>query len=159
MSLTIRIAERRDYSGICHLFAEGDAFHADALPERFRIVHPARSQAWFTDVLTSAAHQLLVAEMEQRLVGLIEFRMVTLAACPPVAARTFVSIDSLIVAEGHRRRGIGRQLMRAMEQWADERSIATIELNVYAFNDPAIRLYEELGYTVLSQRMEKKLER
>jgi len=53
---------------------------------------------------------------------------------------------------------MGRRLMHAVEQWSADHSIATIELNVYAFNHPAIRLYEELGYRVLSQRIEKKLD-
>jgi len=157
--LTIRTAERQDYPGICQLFAEGDDFHAHTLPDRFRVIHPARTEVFFTDVLTSAEHHLFVAEIEQRLVGLIEFRVIALAERPPVVARRFVSIDSLIVTEGYQRRGIGRRLMHAIEQWSADQSIATIELNVYAFNHPAIRLYEELGYSVLSQRMEKKLDR
>lgn len=158
MSLTIRMAERLDYSGICQLFAQGDAFHAQTLPDRFSISHPARSEAFFIDLLNSTEHHLVVAEHGHVLVGLIEFRVVTLAARPPVTARTFLSIDSLIVNEAHRRHGIGRRLMHDIEQWAADRAIATIELNVYASNQPAMRLYEELGYSLLSQRMEKKLD-
>jgi len=156
--LTIRPPERQDYPGICQLFAEGDAFHASALPDRFRSMHPARSEVFFKDVLTSTEHHLFVAEIEQRLVGLIEFRVIAVADHSPVVARHFVAIDSLIVTDGYQRRGMGRRLMHAVEQWSADHSIATIELNVYAFNHPAIRLYEELGYHVLSQRLEKKLD-
>jgi GNAT superfamily N-acetyltransferase len=89
---------------------------------------------------------------------LIEFRVIAVADHSPVVARHFVAIDSLIVTDGYQRRGMGRRLMHAVEQWSADHSIATIELNVYAFNHPAIRLYEELGYHVLSQRLEKKLD-
>ena len=157
------MAEPENYPGICQLFAEGDALHTHALPDRFRTIHPARSEAFFANICTSAEHHLFVAVTKQSgasrsaLVGLIEFRVITLAESPPVAARTFVSIDSLIVTAAYQRRGIGRKLMHEVEQWAVSRSIATIELNVYAFNHSAIRLYEELGYTALLQRMKKNL--
>jgi RimJ/RimL family protein N-acetyltransferase len=53
----------------------------------------------------------------------------------------------LMVAVGHRRRGIGTKLMAVAEDWAREAAVTKLELHVFPHNHPAIALYEGLGYT------------
>jgi RimJ/RimL family protein N-acetyltransferase len=52
----------------------------------------------------------------------------------------------LMVAASHRRRGIGRSLLAAAEAWARGAGVSKLELHVFPHNEPAIALYEELGY-------------
>ena len=52
----------------------------------------------------------------------------------------------LMVAAGHRRRGIGTKLMGVAEDWAREAGVTKLELHVFPHNHPAIALYESLGY-------------
>ncbi|MEO1208133.1 MAG: GNAT family N-acetyltransferase [Cyanobacteria bacterium J06638_20] len=63
----------------------------------------------------------------------------------------------LYVAPEHRRRGIASVLMHTAEAWAKERGDRQITLQVFEFNEPAIRLYEKLGYQVQSLVMQKPL--
>jgi len=51
-----------------------------------------------------------------------------------------------MVAQGHRRQGIGRALMEAGEAWAREVGVTKLELHVFPHNHAAIALYEQLGY-------------
>ena len=55
-------------------------------------------------------------------------------------------IRNLGVSEARRREGIGRQLMTAVEELAAERGIGYLSLEVLADNEPAITLYENLGF-------------
>ena len=52
----------------------------------------------------------------------------------------------VMVAAGHRRRGVGTALMAAAEDWARSAGVGKLELHVFPHNEPAIRLYEKLGY-------------
>jgi RimJ/RimL family protein N-acetyltransferase len=52
----------------------------------------------------------------------------------------------LMVAASHRRRGVGRALLEAAEDWARTARIRKLELHVFPHNEPAIHLYEKAGY-------------
>ena len=52
----------------------------------------------------------------------------------------------LMVAMGHRRRGIGRSLLEQAVAWARESEIEKLELHVFPHNEPAIKLYERFGF-------------
>ncbi|MEX2645333.1 MAG: GNAT family N-acetyltransferase [Gaiellaceae bacterium] len=49
----------------------------------------------------------------------------------------------LMVAEGWRRRGIGRALLETAVEWARSTGVRKLELHVFPHNEAAIRLYEE----------------
>lgn len=68
------------------------------------------------------------------------------------------NIFLLYVAPEHRRRGLGSALLATAETWAQERGDRQITLQVFHFNEPAIRLYESLGYQVQSWVMHKPLQ-
>jgi RimJ/RimL family protein N-acetyltransferase len=61
-------------------------------------------------------------------------------------ASEHVADVGLMVAQEHRRLGVGTALMQAAEQWAKHVGIQKLELHVFPHNAPAIALYERLGY-------------
>jgi GNAT superfamily N-acetyltransferase len=64
----------------------------------------------------------------------------------------------LYVLPEHRRHGIGSALMRYVETWARERGDCQIGLQVFQTNEPALTLYEKLGYKVQSLWMVKRFQ-
>jgi RimJ/RimL family protein N-acetyltransferase len=83
---------------------------------------------------------VLVAETPAGIVGRLS------VARDPHPASEHVADLGLMVAHGHRRRGIGRALMEAAEIWARGVGVRKIELHVFPHNEAAIALYEGLGY-------------
>jgi len=64
-------------------------------------------------------------------------------------------VYALWLDEAVRGRGLGRQAMRLVEQEARRRGLARIELNVFAANERARRLYRALGYGEVAVSMSK----
>lgn len=53
----------------------------------------------------------------------------------------------------HRRQGIGRALMQYAQVWAKDQGYTQIGLQVFTENQPAIDLYQQLGYRAMSISM------
>jgi L-phenylalanine/L-methionine N-acetyltransferase len=83
---------------------------------------------------------VLVAESHEGIVGRL-----SLARDTHPASRHVADLG-LMVAASHRRRGIGGALLDAAEEWARWARITKLELHVFPYNEPAIRLYEKAGY-------------
>ena len=59
------------------------------------------------------------------------------------------------IDEAHRRKGLGSQAMRALEEHVSPMGITRINLNLMGFNDAARALYEKCGYRIAGIGMTK----
>ncbi|MGH3071039.1 MAG: GNAT family N-acetyltransferase [Gaiellaceae bacterium] len=81
-----------------------------------------------------------VAEDDGAIIGRLS------VARDPNSASRHVADLGIMVAAGHRRRGIGRALLEQAVAWARDAGVRKLELHVFPWNEPAIRLYEEFGF-------------
>jgi len=68
-------------------------------------------------------------------------------------------IEALVVAEGRRSEGIGRQLVTTAVRKLEEAGCAEISISVEADNDAAQKLYLDAGLTEASVYLEKHIEK
>jgi putative acetyltransferase len=61
-------------------------------------------------------------------------------------ASSHVADLGLMVAQSARRQGVGWALLEAAVGWAREAGVRKLELHVFPWNEPAIRLYEKFGF-------------
>lgn len=61
-------------------------------------------------------------------------------------------LNRVVVAPDARRAGIGRRLVLAGLEWVDGMGAQQVMLEVEAGNDPAIALYEQVGFVALARR-------
>jgi RimJ/RimL family protein N-acetyltransferase len=64
----------------------------------------------------------------------------------PHPASHHVADLGLMVAESHRRQGIGKRLLEEAVAWARSVGIRKLELHVFPWNESALRLYESFGF-------------
>ena len=64
----------------------------------------------------------------------------------PHPASRHVADLGLMVASGHRRKGIGYALLEQAVEWARETDVTKLELHVFPHNEPALALYEKFGF-------------
>jgi RimJ/RimL family protein N-acetyltransferase len=64
----------------------------------------------------------------------------------PHPASRHVADLGLMVAASHRGKGIGRMLLEAAVEWSRMSEIRKLELHVFPWNEPALRLYGAFGF-------------
>ena len=83
---------------------------------------------------------VFVAETEEGVVGRLS------VGRDPHPASHHVADLGLMVAQSHRRLGVGRALLEAAVGWARSRGVTKLELHVFPHNEGAIALYDRFGF-------------
>jgi RimJ/RimL family protein N-acetyltransferase len=91
---------------------------------------------------------VFVAEDDGRIVGRL-----SLSRDPHPASRHVADLG-LMVAESHRRQGVGTMLLEQAVAWARVSAISKLELHVFPWNEPALGLYESFGFVREGYRKE-----
>jgi ribosomal protein S18 acetylase RimI-like enzyme len=86
--------------------------------------------------------QPLVAEVDGRVVGFGALRVVPCVFYP----EPYGEVTELYVAEGYRRMGVGRSLLRLAEEIAQSKGVRTLMVMTGKSNRAACRLYQSMGY-------------
>ena len=136
----VRHAEAGDIDGVAALAAEL-ALSFEFSPEQFRVSYPALLAA-------DGACLLLAADGSECAAYLLGFRHLTFYANGNVAW-----VEEVVVRRSHRRRGIGRMLMNAFEDWAADEGCALVALATRR----AAPFYRELGYEESAAYLRKLL--
>jgi ribosomal protein S18 acetylase RimI-like enzyme len=157
-AISVRAATLTDYDALCSVFSEGDAFHVQALPGVFCNADGApRSREFIASMLAEPDAALFVAELDGEIAGLVTAAIRESPAVSILVPRRYGYVDSLIVLESLRRMGIGRLLIERVHQWALERGLDEVELNVWEFNEGAKSLYDSMGYATSRRTLRKRL--
>ncbi len=70
---------------------------------------------------------------------------------------SYVVLDPLFIKKDYRNKGIGLQVMDEIEKYVASIKINSILLNVWSFNDVALKLYSRLGYKNIKFLMKKDI--
>lgn len=156
-AFTIRPAVAEDYAGVCAVLDEVDRLHRDQLPWIFREPpEPPRSLEDIEKLIEDPASALFVAEAD-KLVGVAIGFLREAPKFGVFIPQSWCVIDAIGVTASWQRKGVGRDLIRAVEQWGRALDAQWFELGVYDFNEGARRFYERIGYVPVSTKLRKPL--
>jgi ribosomal protein S18 acetylase RimI-like enzyme len=155
----VRSVTPSDYADIAGLLGEVDELHRANAPWLFqKPVREPWSREFFDRLLASGDAAMLVADAERQLVGVATVMMRRAPDFSVFINQSWGVLDNIAVARAWRRRGAGRALTRAAEQWALARGAKWLELGVYEFNAEARAFYQALGYSPVSTKLRKPLQ-
>jgi ribosomal protein S18 acetylase RimI-like enzyme len=131
-----------DREGVVRLFR---AFMEELTPPRLATEFGAYIEAAISEELGRIEDYYLsrprqgfwVAEAEEGVAGMVGLER---------HADDVAELRRMAVAAAHRRRGIGRRLLRTAEAFARAQAYATLVLSTSELQVPAMRLYESSGY-------------
>lgn len=157
--IQIRPATMTDYEAICQLTMQVDRIHIDWYPEYFRLPSgPSRERIFIQTWMGRDESEILLAFDASGLVGLL---MIVIEIFPafPIMQEGYrkATVDNLVVEQNNQGRGIGKQLMKAAEDWARTQQAQELSLQVYEKNQGAQRFYQQLGFETVSHLMRKKM--
>ena len=148
MSYTIRFAKAGDESTIAALLEQIFTQHANGRPDLFG---GGKSKYTAEDVLKlfdNPVEPIFVAVDDNNRVLGYAFCMIKEFTSP--AHYKTLYLDDLNVDAAARRQGVATALVDACRTYGKENGCYNLTLNVWAFNEGAIRFYEKNGFT--SQR-------
>jgi RimJ/RimL family protein N-acetyltransferase len=138
--LTVRHAEPGDAASLVELARAVGAEEEGWLITGGEWRSAAEERRYLRSIRRHPHAAVLVAEDDGAIVG----RLSVARDLHP--ASEHVGDVGLMVARDYRRRGVGKALMEGAEEWARSVGIRKLELHVFPHNEPAIALYEGLGY-------------
>jgi ribosomal protein S18 acetylase RimI-like enzyme len=158
-SVSIRPTRPADFEAIAAMMQDFARLHHEWQPDLFRRDLFGLTAALFQGLIEESDTLNLSAEFEGAVVGYIAARRWTSDGGHFTWAHCGVHIIFIVVAPEKRRRGVGRTLFKAVEDWAEDYGAQQITLHVAAQNAAAQALYSSLGYAPDGQSRTKLLRR
>jgi len=159
MDIEIRPANEGDYQRLLELLAQISSLHHEGRPDFFRADAKKYGLEELREILTNPEKPVFAAVSPGGL--LIGYAFCQLrdfsghAVCNDIKA---LHIDDICVDEEYRRCGTGALLLEKCKELAKEWGCHSIQLNVWKFNDSAVKFYEKGGFEARAFTMEYILE-
>ena len=158
MEIKIRKAEPKDAPKIAEMLIGIGELHHNGRPDIYKDNLQKYNENDILQILKDENAPIFVAADENDAVAGYAFCQIkTVEDSKALVGRKFLYIDDFCVDEKYRKMHIGQTLMSAVTEETRKMGIDTIELNVWEFNESAIKFYEKCGFTTQKREMEIKL--
>lgn len=152
----IRKIVEKDYEELKKLVYQVHELHYLNRPDIYVDGNPL-PLTYFNAILNDTSAFNIVYIEDDKICGLLMAIKQDNRAIPISKQRTTYYIKDIVVDKNFRRKGIGQKLYLFLKEQAIKENIDSIELNVWAFNESAIRFYESLGMSVKNMKFEQLL--
>jgi len=155
MCICIRKAEISDAQDIQLLFFELMGLHASNMPKIFTHETTVDIEEIVKDI--SEYEYFYVVTLDSKVIGYMKGTYKKIEKSLFVKERDMIMLTDLIIKEGYRDQGIGKEMLSFIEAEAKKRNIDSVELPVYSFNRRARTFYENNGYVSYVERRVKEV--
>lgn len=149
----IRKMVLEDYEEVKEIFREVHNLHLENRPDIYKNGDSLPIEV-FKEFLNDNDYLNYVYTIDNKVLGVLISIIKTTMDNFIVKAHKICFIDSLGIKEEYRHQGIGKKLYEHLKNEIKSQNIDAIELNVWGFNENAIKFYESLGMTIKNIRYE-----
>ena len=156
--MKLRPATKEDYNVLFELFSEIQTMHYEGMPDYFK---PAKKDkffyAYFDEVIKGEDKHLIIGFDDEEPFGYIYY---VISKLPQNVYRTeerIIYINHIVVKKSYQGRGLGRALINHVMDIAKKEKIKKIGLDVWLFNEGAIKFFHNQGFSVHNQIMWHKI--
>ena len=156
MNLRIREGNINDYEEIRDLVKEVHLLHVKNRPDIYIDIENTFEKEDFEEILNSNNTKVFIAQdiNNEEIVAYSIIQIMNTRNIQILVQSKFIYIDDLCVKANHHKKGIGKTLFNYILNYSKEVKASSIQLNVWEFNEDAIKFYESLGMNTRNRRME-----
>ena len=163
-AITIRRAVSGDREAICRLYHEFHEFHVRGVKGRLLSLGEPPDTYEHSDLYQTLASiiaddnsVIFLAETAGQLVGLAELYLRQDDPNPLRKLYRYGHLQSMIVTQAFRRKGIGTSLLEAAHKWAREKGAIEMRLDIWEFGEGPLVFYENNDYRTLRRTLVRDL--
>lgn len=149
----IRKVKENDYDSVKKLILQVHKLHVENRPDIYLDSEPMPLE-YFKEIISNDDLNMFVYEKDGKILGLLEMSIKNNKSNPIAQTRKTVFIEDIVVDVNNRKKGIGKKLYQFILETAKQENVDSVELNVWSFNETAIKFYESLGMTAKNIKME-----
>ncbi len=150
----IRFANLKDLEQVNIIRKEVNELHVNQVPKVFKAGFSKELEEYASSYINSDDKFLLVYE-ENNII--CSYAMVNIVVKPETPYRhllKYLEIQEIGTLQTKQRNGFGKQLIQKIKELAKDLGIERIELNMWSFNDNALKFYENLGFKTYRRYLE-----
>lgn len=156
--INIRKAKKEDIPRLLELLTQVDMVHHKGRPDLFKGGVTKYTKEQLEDILEKEDVKVFVCEDHPGNVVAHAFCVEeTIRDSQVLTDVKTLYIDDICIDESSRGQGIGREMYRFIKEYAGAENFYRITLNVYCFNQDAVKFYEAMGMKALKVGMEELL--
>ena len=152
--MAARFAREDDLPRVNELRRQVNDLHVAGMPEVFKPGFPPELRDYIFAIWADPKKEIVVAEREGVVCGFAVLQHVTRPETPFKLQMDFLDIDEFGVDAAWRRQGVGLEMVAFIRDYAREKGIRRLELNMWEFNQDALAFYEAAGFSTYRRYME-----
>ena len=154
--MEIRNASEADLDSLLELNRQIGEFHYENAPNVF--VQPSEEERSFLNkALNDSERLFLVAVSNDNVVGFLTATINKNKIVPFLSKEPICRVGTIVIDQNHRSIGIGQELMKSCNNWAESSGAKEIRLEVMEFNSKAQSFYTKLGFNTQSRVMSQAI--
>lgn len=154
MNIEVRFAKTEDLEQVNVIRKQVNDVHCEGRSDIFRPGFGEKLQKHLYDSFEAKDSDVIAAVCADGICGYAIVEYVTKPETAYNYERSYCRIGEFGVDSGHRRMGIAAELIEFIKKEAGRRGFDRIELDMWEFNEGALKFYEDAGFKTYRRYME-----
>lgn len=152
--MIVRLAKKEELDEINKLRKQINDIHVEGKPEVFKEGFNDELRDFIFAIWEDPEQDIIVADADGMICGFAVVHHIFKPENPFMYERDFLDVDEFCVDENFRRQGVASALVSFIKDYANEKGLHRIELNMWEFNQGALAFYEAAGFKTYRRYME-----
>lgn len=153
----IRFAKEEELDQVNELRKQVNDIHVEGEPEIFKAGFNEELRDHIYTIWNDPGQEIVVADFEGNICGFAVLHHMNKPETPFMYERDYLDVDEFCVDENYRRQGVATEMIMFIKEYARQKGFKRLELNMWEFNEGALKFYEMTGFHTYRRYMEMEV--